>query len=121
MADSDSESEFSRQPQSPAMEGERPDSDIEDQDHEVENARLNQAASVLSSLEGMPDLEDFAAQQPRSKRALEGEYLGIPIDANARGDTSTNARAHATLHTSPPMKPQTFNGDEDLESYLSHL
>ena len=121
MADSDSEIEFSRQPQSPAMEGDRPDSDIEDQDHEVENARPNRAASVLSSVEGMPDLEDFAAQQPRSKRALEGEYLGIPIDTNARGDTSTNARAHATLHTSPPMKPQTFNGDEDWESYLSHF
>ena len=103
------------------MEGDRPDSDIEEQDQEHEDARLDRAASVLSSLDGIPALEDFPNQQPRSRRNLESEYLGIPIDPNARGDISTNARASATLHTSPPMKPQTFNGDEDWESYLSHF
>ena len=121
MADSDSEIEFNMEPNNRDMGDDRPDSDTEEHDQEQEDARLDRAASVLSSLEGMPALEDVPIQHPRSKRALEGEYLGIPIDQNARGDISTNARAPTTLHTSPPMKPQTFNGDEDWESYLSHF
>ena len=42
------------------------------------------------------------------------------MDPHARGDLSGNARRPLS-HTSTPMKPQTYNGDEDWESYLSHF
>ena len=53
---------------------------------------------------------------------MESEYLGIPIDPQATGDISGNA-ACSILHacTTPHMKPQTYNGDEDWESYLNHF
>ena len=122
MADSDSEIEFNMEPNKRDMGDDQPDSDTEEHDQEHEDARLDGAASVLSSLEGMPALEEIPIQHQPSKRALEGEYLGIPIDQNARGDISTNARAPTTLHTFPPMKPQTFNSNEDWESsYYRHF
>ena len=51
---------------------------------------------------------------------MESEYLGIPIDPQAKGDIRGNASC-SILHTSPHMKPQTYNGDEDWESYLNHF
>ena len=51
---------------------------------------------------------------------MESEYLGIPIDTQAKEDISRNASCYI-LHTSPHMKPHTYNGDEDWESYLNHF
>ena len=51
---------------------------------------------------------------------MEREYLGIPIDPQAKRDISGNASCYI-LHTSPQMKRQTYNGDEDWESYLKHF
>ena len=120
MADSDSEIEFNRQPNNQEMENDRPDTDTEEQDQEQENDMHDRAASVLSSLDDPPELVNFPPQPPRSRRTLENEYLGIPVNPNDRGDISGNART-SILHTSPPMKPQTYNGDEDWESYLNHF
>ena len=75
---------------------------------------------MLSSIDDIPELEDVPVQQPRSRRTRENDYLGVPRDPHARRDLSGNARRPIS-HTSTPMKPQTYNGDEDWESYLSHF
>ena len=76
---------------------------------------------MLSSTDDIPRLEDAPVQQPRSRLTMEGEYLGVPIDPRAaRGDLSENAR-RSISHTSMPMQPQTYNGDEDWESYLNQI
>ena len=51
---------------------------------------------------------------------LENKYLGIHVNPNDRVDISGNTRT-SILHTSTPMKPQTYNGDENWESYLNHF
>ncbi|MCG8113571.1 MAG: hypothetical protein N0E59_22705 [Candidatus Thiodiazotropha taylori] len=117
MADSDSEIEFNREHENREREDDRHGTDTEEQDQNDQTN--NRAASVLSSVVDLPPLEEIPAQQPRTRHSLEGEYLGIPIDTHARGDISGNASA-PVLH-SPPMKPKTYDGDEDWESYLSHF
>ena len=57
MADSNSEIEFNMEPNNRDMGDDRPDSYTEEHDQEHEDARLDRAASVLSSLESMPALE----------------------------------------------------------------
>ena len=75
---------------------------------------------MLSSIDDIPELEDAPEQEPQSRPTMESEYLGIPIDPQAKGDISGNASCFI-LQTSPHMKPQTYNGDEDWESYLNHF
>ena len=70
---------------------------------------------MLSSIDDIPELEDAPKQEPQSIPTVESKYLGIPIDQQAKGDVSGNA-SRSILHTSPHMKPQTYNGDEDWGS-----
>ena len=70
MADSDSEIELNRQPNTQEMENDWPDTDAEEQDQEQENDMRDRAASVLSSLEDPPELVKFPPQPPRSRRNL---------------------------------------------------
>ena len=119
MADSDSEIEFNRQHNNTEME-DRPGTDTEELDQQQEHDIHARAASVLSSIDDIPELEDAPEQEPQSRPTMESEYLGIPIDPQAKGDISGNASC-SILHTSPHMKPQTYNGDEDWESYLNHF
>ena len=120
MADSDSEIEFNRQHNDTEMEEDRPGTDTEELDQQQEHDIHDRAASVLSSIDDLPELEDAPEQEPQSRPTMESEYLGIPIDPQAKGDISGNASC-SILHTSPHMKPQTYNGDEDWESYLNHF
>ena len=120
MADSDSEIEFNRQHNNREMEEDRPATDTEEIIEQQEHDELDRAAAVLSSIDDIPELEDVPVQQPRSRRTRENDYLGASMDPHARGDLSGNARRPIS-HTSTPMKPQTYNGDEDWESYLSHF
>ena len=120
MADSDSEIEFKRQHNKREMEEDRPVTDTEEIIQQQECDELDRAASVLSSIDDIPELEDVIVQQPRSRRTRENDYLGVPRDPHARGDLSGNARRPIS-HTSTPMKPQTYNGDGDWESYLSQF
>ena len=120
MADSDSEIEFNRQHSNREMEEDRPATDTEEIIQQQEHDEPDRAASVLSSIDDIPELEDAPVQQPRSRRTRENDYLGASMDPHARGDLSGNARRPIS-HTSTPMKPQTYNGDEDWESYLSHF
>ena len=118
MADCDSEIVFNRQHNDTEME-DQPNTDTEELDQQQEQDIHDRAASVLSSIHDIPELEDAPEQEPQSKPTMESEYLGIPIDPQAKGDTSGNAGC-SILHTSH-MKPQTYNGDEDWESYLNHF
>ena len=118
MADSASEIVFNRQNNDTEME-DRPGTDIEEVDQQQEHDLHDQAASVLSSID-IPELEDSPEQEPRSRPTMESEYLGIPIHPQAKGDISGNASC-SILHTSPHMKAQTYNGDEEWESYLNHF
>ena len=120
MADSDSEIEFNRQHNDTEMEEGQPGTNTEELDQQQEHDIHDRAASVLSSFEDIPELEDASEQEPQSRPTRETEYLGIPIDLQAKGDISGNASC-SILHTSPNMKPQTYNGDEDWESYLNHF
>ena len=122
MADSDSEIEFNRQHNDTEMEEDRPGTDTEELDQQQEHDIHDRAASVLSSIDDIPELEDAPEQEPQSRPTMESEYLGIPIDPQAKGDISGNASC-SILHacTAPHMKPQTYNGDEDWESYLNHF
>ena len=115
MADSDSGIEFNRQ----HNEENRPGTDTEELDQQQEHDVYDRAASVLS-IDDIPEPKDGPAQQPRSRLTMKAEYLGIPIDPHASRDISGNASCYI-LHTSPHMKPQTYNGDEDWESYLNHF
>lgn len=117
MADSDSEIEFNQQPENATVGDVRQDREFEE--HPQDNEALERSIEELSSMNDMPDLMELPVQQPRSRRTLEGEYLGIPIDTNARGDIIDNARN--SVLKALPMKPQTYNGDEDWEAYLSHF
>ena len=120
MADSDSEIEFNRQHNDTEME-DQPAIDIEELDQQQEHEIHDRAASVLSSIYDIPELEDAPEQEPKSRPTImESEYLRIPIDPQAKGDISGNASCYI-LHTSPHMKPQTYNRDEDWESYLNHF
>ena len=120
MADSDSEIEFNRRHNDTEMEEDQPGADIEELDQQQEHDIHDRAASVLSSIDHIPEIADDHTQQPRSRLTMESEYLGIPIDPQAKGDIRGNASC-SILHTSPHMKTQTYNGDEDWESYLNHL
>ena len=120
MADSDSEIEFNTQHNDTEMEEDQPGADIEELDQQQEHDIHDRAASVLSSIDDIPEIEDDPTQQPRSRLTMESEYLGIPIDPQAKGDIRGNASC-SILHSSPHMKPQTYNGDEDWESYLNHF
>ena len=120
MADSDSRIVFNRQHNDTEMEEDRSGMDIEELDQQQEHDIHDRAASVLSSIDDIPELEDAPEQEPQSRPTMESEYLGIPIDPQAKGDISGNASC-SILHTSPHMKPQTYNGDEDWESYLNHF
>ena len=117
MADSDSEIEFNQQPENATVGDVRQDREFEE--HPQDNEALERSIEELSSMDDMPDLMELPVQQPRSRRTLEGEYLGIPIDTNARGDIIDNARNYVLKAL--PMKPQTYNRDEDWEAYLSHF
>ena len=117
MADSDSRIVFNRQHNDTEMEEDQPGHDNEELDQQQEHDR---AASVLSSINDKPELEDAPEQEPQLRPTMESEYLGIPIDPQAKGDIRGNASC-SILHTSPHMKPQTYNGDEDWESYLNHF
>ena len=119
MADSDSEIEFNRQHNDTEME-DQPGTDTEELDQQQEHDVHDRAASVLSSISDIPELEDAPEQEPQSRPTVESKYLGIPIDPQAKGDISGNASCFI-LHTSPHMKPQTYNGDQDWESYLNHF
>ena len=119
MADSDSGIEFNRQHNDTEMEENRPGTDTEELDQQQEHDVYDRAASVLS-IDDIPEPKDGPAQQPRSRLTMKAEYLGIPIDPHASRDISGNASCYI-LHTSPHMKPQTYNGDEDWESYLNHF
>ena len=120
MADSDSEIEFNRRHNDTEMEEDQPGTLTEELDQQHEHDIHDRAASVLSSIDDIPELEEAPEQEPQSRPTMDSEYLGIPIDPQAKGDISGNASCHI-LHTSPHMKPQTYNGDEDWESYLNHF
>ena len=120
MADSDSEMEFNRQHNDTEMEEDRPGTDTEELDQQQEQDIHDRTASVLSSIDDIPELEDAPEQERQSRLTMEAEYLGIPIDPHASRDISGNASC-SILHTSPHMKPQTYNGDENWESYLDHF
>ena len=120
MADSDSEIEFNRQHNDTETEEDRPGTNTEELDQQQEHDIYDRAASVLSSIDNIPELEDTPEQEPQSRPTMESEYLGIRIDPQAKGDISGNASC-SILHTSPHMKPQIYNGDEDWESYLNHF
>ena len=119
MADSDSRKVFIRQHNDTEME-DQPGTDTEELDQQQEQDVHDRAASVLSSIDDIPELEDAPEQEPQSRPTMESEYLGILIDPQAKGDISGNASC-SILHTSPHMKPQTYNGDEDWESYFNHF
>ena len=119
MADSDSEIVFNRQHNDTEME-DQPGTDTEELDQLQEHDVHDRAASVLSSIDNIPELEEAPEQEPQSRPTMESEYLGIPIDPKAKGDISGNASC-SILHTSPHMKPLTYNDDEDWESYLNHF
>ena len=119
MADSDSRIVFIRQHNDTEME-DQPGTDTEELDQQQEHDIHDRAASVLSSIDDIPELEDAPEQEPQSRPTMESEYLRIPIDPQAKGDISGNASC-SILHTSSHMKPQTYNGDEDWESYLNHF
>ena len=134
MADSDSEIEFNMEPNNREMGDDRPDSDTEEHDQEHEDARLDRAASVLSSLEGMPALEDVPIQHPCSKRALEGEYLGIPIDqdkalylaACLRGNAQVyymtlKVAERSSYHTLTVKLGQRFGNTRQQPMWISRL
>ena len=112
MEDSDSEIELNRQHNDTVIEEDQPGTDTEDLDQQQEHDVHDRAASVLSSIYDIPELEDAPEQEPQSRPTMESEYLGIPIDQQAKGDIRSNASC-SILHTSPHMKPQTYNGDED--------
>ena len=120
MADSDSEIEFNRRHNDTEMEEDQPGTHTEELDQQQQHDIHDRAASVLSSIDDIPELEEAPEQEPQSRPTMESEYLGIPIDPQAKGDISGNASC-SILHTSPHMKPQTYNGDEDWESYLNHF
>ena len=119
MADSDSEIEFNKQHDDTEMEEDRPGTDTEELDQQQEHDVHVRSASV-PSIEDIPEPEDDPAQQSRSRLTMEAEHLGIPIDPHASRDISGNASC-SILHTSPHMKPQTYNGDKDWESYPNHF
>ena len=81
MADSDSEIEFNRRHNDTEMEENRSGVDIEELDQQQEHDVYDQAASVLSSIDDIPELEDAPEQEPQSRPTVESEYLGIPIDS----------------------------------------
>ena len=81
------------------MKQDRPGTDTEELDQQQEHDVHDRAASVLSSIDDIPELEDAPVQQPRSRITMEGEYLGVPIGPRARGDISSKA-IHSFLHTS---------------------
>ena len=120
MVDSDSEIEFNRQHNDTEMEEDRPGTDTEELDQQQEHDIHDRATSVLSSIDDIPELEDAPEQEPQSRPTMKSEYLGIPIDPQAKRDISGNESC-SIMHTSPHMKPQTYNGDEDWESYLNHF
>ena len=119
MADSNSEIEFNRQYNDTEME-DRLRSDTEELDQQQEHDIHDRAASVLSSIHNIPELEVAPEQEAHSRPTVESEYLGIPIDPQTKGDISGNPSCYIP-HTSPHMKPQTYNGDKDWESYLNHF
>ena len=120
MTESDSEIVFNRQHNDTEMEEDQPGTDTEELDQQQEHDIHDRAASVLSSIDVIPELENAPEQEPQSRPTMESEYLGIPIGPQAKGDISGNASC-SILHTSQHMKPQTYNGDEDWESYLNHF
>ena len=120
MADSDSEIEFNRQHNDTEMEEDQPGIDIEELDQQQEHDIHDRAASVLSSIDDIPELEDAPEQEPQSRPTMESKYLGSLLDPQVKEDISGNASC-PILHTSPHMKPQTYNGDKDWESYLNHF
>ena len=120
MADSDSEIELNKQHNDTEIEEDRPGTNSGELDQQQEHDIHDRAASVLSSIDHIPEIEDDPTQQPRSRLTMESEYLGIPIDPQVKGDIGGNASC-SILYTSPHMKPQTYNGDEDWESYLNHF
>ena len=120
MADSDSEIEFYRQHNDTEMEEDRPGADIEELNQQQVHDVHDQAALVLSSIDDIPELEGTHEHEAQSRPTMESKYLGIPIDPQAKGDISGNVSCFI-LHISPHMKPQTYNGDEDWESYLKHF
>ena len=120
MADSDSEIELNRQHNDTEIEEDRPGTNSGELDQQQEHDIHDGAASVLSSIDDIPEMEDAPEQEPQSRPTMESEYLGIPIDPQVKGDISGNASC-SILYTSPHMKPQTYNGDEDWESYLNHF
>ena len=77
----------------------RPDTNTEEIDQQQEHIVHDRAASVLSSIDDRPELEDAPVKQPRSRLTMEGEYLGVPIGPSARGDISSKA-SRSFLHTS---------------------
>ena len=58
MADSDSEKEFNRQHNDTEMEEDQPGMDTEELDPQQEHDIHDRAASVLSSINDKPELED---------------------------------------------------------------
>ena len=111
MADSDSETEFNRQHNDTEMEEDQPGTDTEELNQQQEHDIHDRAASVLSSIDDIPELEAAPEQEPQSRPTMESKYLGIPIDPQAKGDISGNASC-PILHTSQHMKLQTYNVDE---------
>ena len=83
MADSDSEIEFNRQHNDTEMEEDRPGTDTEELDQQQEHDIHDRAASVMSSIDDIPELEVAHEQEPQSRPTVESEYLGIPIDPQA--------------------------------------
>ena len=95
MADSDSRIVFNRQHNDTEMEEDQPGHDNEELDQQQEHDR---AASVLSSITDILELEDAPEQEPQSRPTMESEYLGIPIDPQAKGDISGNASCSILLY-----------------------
>ena len=62
------------------MEEDQPGTDTEDLDQQQEHDVHDRAASVLSSIDDIPELEEAPEQEPQSRPTMESEYLGIPID-----------------------------------------
>ena len=86
MADSDSEIEFNRQHNDAEIEEDRQGMDTEELDQQQDHDIHDRAASVLSSIDNIPELEDAPEQEPQSRPTMESEYLGIPIDPQVKGD-----------------------------------
>ena len=75
MPDSDSEIEFNRRHNDTEMEEDQPSTHSEELDQQQEHDIHDRAASVLSSIDDIPELEDAPEQKPQSRPTMDSKYL----------------------------------------------